>query len=69
MRKNKYSYLIAKTDNAEMLLEDGKLPIYWDRTVAIERCTLFSNYSVVKVETSKIEDIILGSKIIYTPKK
>lgn len=63
MAKSKYCYVIANEENGNMLLEDGKLPIYWNKKVAKKRQFKFGNKWVVhKIELATIEKIVLSSK-------
>ncbi len=63
MAKSKYCYVIANEENGNMLVEDGKLPIYWSKKVAKERQLLFGDkYVVHKIELATIENIVLSSK-------
>lgn len=65
--KSKYCYIIVSQENGSMLLEDGKLPIYWNREVAKERLRRFVfryNYVIHKIELADIENLILKSKQI-----
>lgn len=62
MAKSKYCYVLANKDNGTMLLEDGKLPIYWNKKVAKERCLNFDGYVVHKLFLSDIEGMVLNSK-------
>ncbi len=63
MAKSKYCYIIVNEENGSMLLEDGKLPIYWNKQTAKERQVKFSNkYVVHKLELATIEKLILGSE-------
>jgi len=62
MAKSKYCYVLADSENRSMLLEDGKLPIYWNKRVAKERCSNFKGYVVRKLFLSDIEGMVLNSK-------
>ncbi len=42
-----------------MLLEDGKLPIYWDKGAATNRAKRFQGYCLQKIELSEIEWFVL----------
>jgi len=64
MAKAKYYYGIVNKENGSMLVEDGKLPFYWNRKVAKERCEGFSKYCVVKMELETINDLILKAKCV-----
>lgn len=60
--KDKYCYIIVKKDNGNMLLEDCKLPIYWNKAVCKERQLEFGGaYVVHRLELSDIEALILKS--------
>lgn len=60
MAKRKYCYAIVKKDNAALLLDCGRLPIYWNKKVATERCKDFKGYCVQPILLDKMEDIILN---------
>jgi hypothetical protein len=62
MSKSKYFYIIVDKENGQMLLEDGKLPFYWNKKIAKERCVSFDGYVVHKLLLSEIETMILQSK-------
>lgn len=57
--KEKYFYAIVNKENSKMLIEDGKLPFYWNRKVAKERCKDFSNHCVVRMDLKAIQETIL----------
>jgi len=62
MTKSKYCYVIANEENGSMLLEDCKLPIYWNKRIAKERQSVFGDkWIVLKIELEIIEKIIFGS--------
>lgn len=60
MGKNKYCYVIVHEDTNKMLLEDGKLPIYWTLTAVKNRMNDFNSlkYSFINIELELIEKII-----------
>jgi hypothetical protein len=60
--KNTLYYCIINEKN-QMLLQDCKLPFYWNKKVADERCKLFSGYRVVKVDAKKFNNLITIGKI------
>lgn len=62
MSKSKYYYAIVDKENGNMLLEDGKLPFYWNKGIAKERCINFYGYVVHKLSLSEIESMILHSR-------
>ncbi len=62
MSKSKYFYIIVDKENAKMLLEDGKLPFYWNKTAAKMRCKSFQGHIVNRLFLSDIESMILHSK-------
>ena len=62
MAKAKYYYGIVNKENGTMLLEDGKLPFYWNRKIAKERCAGFSKYCVVRLDLETINNLILKSE-------
>ena len=60
MAKSKYCYVIVDKENGNMLLEDGKLPFYWNKKVAKQRQSLFGNkWIVCQIELSDIEEVII----------
>ena len=60
--KPKYCYIIVDKENGNMLVEDCKLPIYWNKAVCKERLLGFgSEYVVRRLELSDIEGLILKS--------
>ena len=60
--KRKYCYIIVDRKNGDMLVEDGKLPLYWCKEIAKKRQALFSkNYIIHKLSLSDIEELILKS--------
>lgn len=62
MSKSKYCYVIVNAENGNMLLEDCKLPIYWNKKVAKERCSKFNGHIVHKLYLSDVEGMVLNSK-------
>lgn len=62
MAKSKYCYVIVNYENGNMLLEDGKLPIYWNKKVAKERCSNFKGCVVQKLKLIDIENLIFHSE-------
>lgn len=64
MAKAKYCYAILKKDNGSMLIEDKKLPIYWNKKVAQDVCKKLTGYCVHPVVLDKLEIILLRSKQI-----
>ena len=58
MGKTNYCYVIVDKDNGSMLIEDGKLPFYWNKKVAKERCYWFSKHCVRKIKLEEINDLI-----------
>lgn len=60
--KPKYCYIIVNKENGNMLVEDGKLPLYWNKAVCKERQSEFGKkYVVHRLELSDIEALILKS--------
>lgn len=62
MAKSKYCYVIANEKNGNMLFEDGKLPIFWNRECAKLVCLSHVGFVVHKLFLSDIESIVLNSK-------
>lgn len=61
MAKN-YCYVIVNKENGKMLIEDCKLPIYWNKAVCKERQVEFNgDYVVHRLELSDIESLIIKS--------
>jgi len=60
MAKRKYCYVIVNKENGNMLVEDNKLPFYWDKEVAKRRCLDFNTHLVQKIVLEDIENLILG---------
>ena len=67
MAKSKYCYVIVRKENGTMLLEDGKLPFYWNKNVAINRCNTVGGFTankwvVHKLLLTELQAMILNSK-------
>lgn len=56
---SKYCYAIVNEKTGALLLEDCKLPIYWNKRVAKERCSLFAGFIVEKVLLKELHKFIL----------
>lgn len=63
-KRQKYVYAIVHAHKYNLLLEGGKLPIYWLKKVARERCKLFPNYIVIRVKENQLTNLILSGKPI-----
>lgn len=50
----KYYYVIVHTKKLSLLLEDSKLPFYWRKKIADERCALFKDFHVEKVNAFEL---------------
>lgn len=59
MPKAKYCYAILKIDNGAILIEDCKLPIYWNKKVAQKRCKGFKGYCVHPILLDKLENFLI----------
>jgi hypothetical protein len=55
---SKYCYAIVHKKKRKLLLEDHKLPIYWNRRVAKERVAGFPDYRIERIELSDLEIFI-----------
>ena len=62
MSKLKYHYCIVNKENGYMLIQDGKLPMYWMKKLAQEECKNFTGYVVVRIPVDSIQKLILSSK-------
>jgi len=62
MAKKKYYYAVVKKENGNLLVSDGKLPIYWNKKVAQEMAKEFRDYCVTRISVDNLERSILYSK-------
>jgi len=51
---SKYCYAIVLKRTGNFLLEDGKLPIYWNKKIAQERVKLFPECILEKVNLKEL---------------
>ena len=58
LKKTSFYYLIVNKVNGKMLLQDCKMPFYWNLKVAQERCKLFSEFKVIKIPAKSFNKII-----------
>jgi len=58
-KRKKYVYAIVHKKTNKLLIEDEKLPIYWNRTVAIERVALFPKYELTTVNEDYLLNFII----------
>jgi len=65
MSNNKNHYCIVHRKNGTLLVQDGRLPIYWLRKVAVEQAKLFPKYKVVPIGVRELNDII--NNVNYEP--
>jgi hypothetical protein len=60
MSTQKYYYVIVEKENGKMILEDAKLPIYYNKKVAKEVCKNWgSKYCVHPIIAEKLNHFIL----------
>lgn len=58
IKSKKYCYVLVNKKSGGMLLEDSKLPIYWNKKVAKNRCLLFESYEVCRILLDNIDQIV-----------
>lgn len=57
--KPKYAYAIVYPVSGTFLLEDGKLPIYWNKKTAQKRIDdYFSPYEIKRIDIEKLNKLI-----------
>lgn len=67
MARQKYCYVIVRKENGIMLVEDLKLPIYWNKNEAINKCNQVGGFTankwvVQKLGLAELQVLILNSK-------
>lgn len=65
MAKSKYYYAIVNRYNGKPLIEDKKMPIYFNKEVCIKRVKLFPKYAVVRIPIDPLDKMLLSGGIIY----
>lgn len=59
MAKQKHCYAIVNQNTGQLLLEDGKLPIYWNKKVAQEMVKRFNGFCIEPVLLEELRRFIL----------
>jgi hypothetical protein len=58
MSESKLCYAIIEKETGRLLVEDSKLPIYWNRRAAKERAALFPKYEIKKIQITYLMSVI-----------
>lgn len=59
MSKQKYCYIIVDKENAKILVDSGRLPIYWRKEVAKGVAKDYTGYITHKISLEGLEKLIL----------
>ncbi len=66
MAKNKYCYVVLNRDNGKMILEDAKLPIYYNKKVAQGVCKAWGDdYCVHPIILEDMETFVLNGRLTH----
>lgn len=59
MANSKYCYVLVNKDTGKFLVEDTRLPIYWNKTVAQHRVNKFPGFIIEPVLLKELYKFIL----------